>query len=44
LVTAIFVNKINRKPLMAIFGGTFDPFHCAHERLCHAVLAEPEVD
>ncbi|MHA7881421.1 MAG: nicotinate (nicotinamide) nucleotide adenylyltransferase [Saccharospirillum sp.] len=38
------MNKINRKPLMAIFGGTFDPFHCAHERLCHAVLAEPEVD
>lgn len=29
---------------MAIFGGTFDPFHRAHEKLCKTVLAEPEVD
>lgn len=30
-------------PLMAVFGGTFDPFHKAHERLCHWVLDRPEI-
>lgn len=40
----IYVSNADHKPLMAIFGGTFDPFHRAHERLCQAVLAEPEVD
>lgn len=29
---------------MAIFGGTFDPFHKAHERLCLWVLERPEID
>lgn len=28
---------------MAVFGGTFDPFHRTHEWLCRTVLAEPEV-
>lgn len=31
------------KPLMALFGGTFDPFHRAHEWLCRQVLAQPEI-
>lgn len=32
------------RPLMAVFGGTFDPFHKAHEWLCHQVLDRPEID
>lgn len=28
---------------MAVFGGTFDPFHRTHEWLCQTVLADPEV-
>lgn len=31
------------RPLMAVFGGTFDPFHKAHEWLCQTVLARSEV-
>ena len=31
------------KPLMALFGGTFDPFHRAHEWLCRQVLAQPDI-
>lgn len=30
-------------PLMAVFGGTFDPFHGGHARLCELVLSYPEV-
>lgn len=26
-----------------IYGGTFDPFHLAHEAVCEAILAQPEV-
>lgn len=26
-----------------IYGGTFDPFHRAHEAICHAILANPLV-
>lgn len=29
--------------LIAIYGGTFDPFHRAHAAICQAVLAQPEV-
>lgn len=28
---------------MAVFGGTFDPFHKAHERLCLSVLEHSEI-
>lgn len=31
------------QPLMAVFGGTFDPFHDGHARLCELVLSCPEV-
>lgn len=28
---------------MAVFGGTFDPFHKAHEWVCRQVLAQPDI-
>ncbi len=34
----------DQQPLMALFGGTFDPFHRTHAWVCHEVLAHPEID
>lgn len=31
------------QPLMAVFGGTFDPFHEGHAQLCHRVLEHEAV-
>ncbi|MEX0622689.1 nicotinate (nicotinamide) nucleotide adenylyltransferase [Saccharospirillum sp.] len=33
----------SQRPLMALFGGTFDPFHDGHAQLCDLVLSHPEV-
>lgn len=32
-----------KRPLMALFGGTFDPFHDGHAQLCDLVLSHAEV-
>lgn len=32
-----------QRPLMALFGGTFDPFHDGHAQLCDLVLSHQEV-
>lgn len=33
----------SQRPLMALFGGTFDPFHDGHAQLCDLVLSHQEV-
>lgn len=33
-----------KPPVMAIYGGTFDPFHVGHQAICEAILAQTEVD
>ncbi|WP_051207144.1 nicotinate (nicotinamide) nucleotide adenylyltransferase [Saccharospirillum impatiens] len=32
-----------QRPLMALFGGTFDPFHDGHAQLCDLVLSHQDV-
>ncbi len=32
-----------QRPLMALFGGTFDPFHDGHAKVCDLVLSHPQV-
>jgi len=32
-----------KRPIMAVYGGTFDPFHEGHAAICEAVLATPHV-
>ena len=34
--------SLNR-PILAVYGGTFDPFHLGHAAVCNRVLAEPDV-
>jgi len=31
------------RPILAVYGGTFDPFHLGHAAVCAAVLAEAQV-
>lgn len=33
----------HKTPVMAIYGGTFDPFHLGHQAICEAVLQQTEV-
>ncbi len=32
------------RPIVAVYGGTFDPFHLGHQAICNAILARPNVD
>jgi len=31
------------RPILAVYGGTFDPFHLGHAAVCDTILAEPSV-
>jgi nicotinate-nucleotide adenylyltransferase len=35
---------VNPDSIEFVYGGTFDPFHNAHEAICHHVLAQTETD
>lgn len=33
----------HNRPVMAIYGGTFDPFHNGHQAICNVILSEDRV-
>lgn len=34
----------HNESIVAVYGGTFDPFHVGHQAICHAILAKQRVD
>jgi nicotinate-nucleotide adenylyltransferase len=38
------MNPSSTKPSLALYGGSFDPVHCAHLEVARAVLQQAEVD